>query len=141
MASAGCGSVTMASSVSVSTDSTSPPSSAVRLAGLGNRLLELYARRLPRAEFAGEITRLLAEALRVKAVAILGYEPHADRLRLLADAGLSAEARVALGSGADCPWDLPLRGLHNRRISVIAAAQENPFVPRALVKISPRALT
>ena len=38
-------------------------------------------------------------------------------------------------------WDIPLRSLRNRRINVIEAAHENPFVPKALVAVSPRRLT
>lgn len=136
-----CRSLTMASPVSVSRDLPPAANRAVRLTGLGNRLLEVYARRLPRAEFTQEIARLLVDAVRVKAVAIFMYDTHADRLRLLGDVGLSPEARAVLGEGGDCPWDLPLRSLHNRRISVIAAAEENPFVPRGLARVSPRALT
>src|SRR5262249_53901440 len=36
---------------------------------------------------------------------------------------------------------IPMRGLRNRRISVIAAAHQNPFVPRAIVNLSPTGLT
>ena len=38
-------------------------------------------------------------------------------------------------------WDIPLRSLRNRRINVIEAAHENPFIPKPLVAISPRRLT
>jgi chromosome segregation ATPase/CheY-like chemotaxis protein len=111
------------------------------LAGLGNRFLELFARRLPREEFAAEVARLVGEAVRVRVVATLAYDSRTDQLTLLADLGLSPEARAALGGGSECSWDIPLRGLHNRRISVIAAAQQNPFVPRALTTLAPRGLT
>ena len=109
---------------------------AVRLAGLGNRFVELFARKLSRQDLAAEIARLIAAATRARAAAILGFDPRRDRLLLLGDSGLSPEARVALGAGGDCAWDIPLRGLRNRRISVIAAAHQNPFVPRGLVAMS-----
>ena len=112
-----------------------------QLAGLANRFLELFARRVPRQEFAAEVVRLVAEAVRVRVVAALAYDAQTDRLTLLADLGLSPEARAALGGDHGCDWDVPLNGLRNRRISVIAAAQRNPFVPRAIANISPRGLT
>jgi chromosome segregation ATPase len=116
-------------------DTTQAPET-VRLAGLGNRFVELFGRKLTRQDFAGEIARLIAAATRVKAVAILGLEVRRDHLRLLGECGLSSDARAALGGGGECQWDIPLRGLRNRRISVISAAHQNPFVPRALVTVS-----
>lgn len=106
---------------------TAPAAEAVRLAGLGNRFVELFARKLSREDLAAEIARLIAAATRVKAAAILGLDARRDRLRLLGEAGLSSDARAALGGGGDCVWDIPLRGLRNRRISVISAAHQNPF--------------
>jgi chromosome segregation ATPase len=116
------------------------PATPVRLAGLGNRFVELLGRRLSREDFAAEVAALLSEAVRVRAVAVLVYDRRRERLALFSDQGLHDDARAALGAGADCPWDIPLRGLHNRRISVIEAAQQNPFVPKALASISPMAL-
>lgn len=121
-------------------DATQAPET-VRLAGLGNRFVELFGRKLTRQDFAGEIARLIAAATGVKAVAILGLEVRRDRLRLLGECGLSSDARAVLGSGGECQWDIPLRGLRNRRISVITAAHQNPFVPRALVNVSVRGLS
>src|SRR5579862_1179214 len=115
-----------------------PPSAeAVRLAGLGNRFVELFARKLSRQDLAAEIARLIATATRAKGAAILGFDARRDRLLLLGEDGLSKDARAALGAGGECTWDIPLRGLRNRRISVIAAAHQNPFVPRGLVAMSP----
>ena len=108
----------------------------VRLAGLGNRFIELFSRKLSRQDFAAEMARLIAEATRVKAVAVLGLEARRDRLLLLGEHGLSNDSRAALGGGGECMWDIPMRGLRNRRISVIAAAHQNPFVPRALINLS-----
>src|SRR6185295_8251550 len=100
-----------------------------RLDGLGNRFVELLGRKLARDGFAEEVARLVAEAVRAKAAAVLAYDPGRDRLSLLGDSGLSPDARAALGNGGECGWDIPLRSIHNRRISVIAAAHQNPFVP------------
>ncbi|MBI3786456.1 MAG: hypothetical protein HY270_23960, partial [Deltaproteobacteria bacterium] len=118
-----------------------PGISPANLGGLGNRFVALFPRRLTRDAFALEIARLVQPALRAAAVAVLGYEARRDRLVLLASQGLSDEARAALGNGSDCPWDIPLRGLRNRRISVIAGAHQNPFVPKPLTNVSPRALS
>lgn len=111
------------------------------LQGLGNRFLALFPRRLPRKEFAAEVARLTLPGLHAAAVAVLGYEARRDHLVLLAAEGLSNEARNALGSGDACPWDIPIRSLRNRRISVISGAHQNPFVPRALANTSPRGLS
>ena len=119
-------------------DST-PTTAPVGLAGLGNRFVELFGRKLSRRTFAAETARLIAAAVRVRAVAVLGYDRRHDRLVLLAEHGFRPEARVAL-SGADSTWDIPMRGLRNRRIAVVEAAHQNPFVPPSLVEISPGGL-
>jgi hypothetical protein len=113
---------------------------AVQLAGLGNRFLGLLGRKWSRRAFAAEMTKLLAAAAGAKAAAVLGYERRSGALVLLADHRLSDEARAALSSGAEGAWDIPLRGLQNRRISVIEAAHQNPFVPRALTQFCPTGL-
>jgi hypothetical protein len=110
----------------------SSAATAVQLAGLGNRFVGLLGRKWSRRAFAAEMAKLLVETARTKAAAVLGYERRSGSLVLLADHGLSNEARAALGSGAEGAWDIPLRGLQNRRISVIEAAHQNPFVPRGL---------
>lgn len=113
---------------------------AVQLAGLGNRFVGLLGRKWSRRAFAAEMAKLLAEAAQAKAAAVLGYERRSSSLVLLADHGLSTEARAALGSGAEGAWDIPLRGLQNRRISVIEAAHQNPFVPHGLTSFCPTGL-
>ncbi len=125
-----------------SAEATGTPGSAAGsiLAGLGNRFVELFGRGLSKQEFAAEMARLIAEAVRVRAVAVLVCEPRRHHLILLAQRGLTREARNALGEGGECHWDIPLRGLRNRRISVIAAAHQNPFVPRAFAQASPGGL-
>ena len=110
------------------------------LTGLGNRFVELFGRKLSRRTFAVETARLIAMAVRVRAVAVLGYDRRRDRLVLLAEHGLRPEARVVLGGGADCTWDIPMRALRNRRIAVVEAAHQNPFVPPSLVELSPAGL-
>ncbi|MGH3056033.1 MAG: hypothetical protein ACRDL7_13750, partial [Gaiellaceae bacterium] len=107
---------------------------------MGNRFVELLGRRLSRRSFATETARLIAAAVRVRAVAVLGYDRRRDRLLLLAESGLPPEARLVLGGGADSTWDIPLRGLRNRRIAVVEAAHQNPFVPPSLVSLSPSGL-
>ena len=110
------------------------------LAGLGNRFVELFGRKLSRRSFAAETARLIVAAVRIRAVAILGYDRRQDRLTLLAENGLRPEARMVLGGGADCTWDIPMRGLRNRRISVVEAAHQNPFVPPSLIELAPGGL-
>jgi colicin import membrane protein len=117
----------------------SSASAAVQMGGLGNRFLGLLGRKWSRRAFAAEMAKLLAEAAGAKATAVLGYERRSGSLALLADHRLSDEARAALSGGADA-WDIPLRGLQNRRISVIEAAHHNPFVPRALAQLCPTGL-
>jgi len=118
------------------------PSSAttVRLAGLGNRLVGLLGRKWSRRGFAAEMAKLLVEAAPAKAAAVLGCERRGASLVLLADHGLSNDARAALGGSTGVTWDIPLRGLQNRRISVIEAAHQNPFVPRGLSSFCPQGL-
>jgi len=118
----------------------SSASTAVQLGGLGNRFLGLLGHKWSRRAFAAEMAKLLAGATGAKAAAVLGYERRKGSLVLLADHRLSDEARAALGSGAEGAWDIPLRGLQNRRISVIEAAHHNPFVPRALTQFCPTGL-
>ncbi len=115
---------------------TTPPG----LAGLGNRFVELFARKQSRRSLAAETARLIGLAVGVRAVAVLGYDRRRDRLVLLADYALKSEARVVLGGGADCTWDIPMRALRNRRIAVVEAAHQNPFVPPSLAEISPTGL-
>ena len=117
-----------------------PPAPSV--GSLREGLQQLYSIRPSREAFAEETVKLIAKSAGVKAVALLGYEPRATRMRLLAHAGLEADAIQALsGDSMVSGWDIPLRSLRNRRINVIESAHENPFVPRSLVAISPRRLT
>ncbi|MFN8624831.1 MAG: hypothetical protein U0587_02425 [Candidatus Binatia bacterium] len=110
----------------------SPRIARLELGGLGNRFLGLLGRRWSRRSFATEVAKLLAETAQAKAVAVLAYERHRDRLVLLADCGLSSDARLTLGGAVDTAWEIPVRGLKGRRISVVEAAHQNPLVPESL---------
>lgn len=112
------------------------------VSALREGLQQLYGIRPSRSAFAAEAVTLIAKAVGLPAVALLGYEPRGGRLLLLAHAGLEPDAVQTLsGESVGTGWDIPLRSLRNRRINVIEAAHENPFVPRPLVAISPRRLT
>lgn len=114
-----------------------PPFSGVDFAGLGNRFIGLLGRKWSRRSFAAEMAKLLAQATRTRAVAVLAYERCGGPLAVLADYGLPGEARLAFGGTPEGGWELPLRSLEHRRISVIEAAHQNPLVPLALSKLSP----
>src|SRR5262245_3530567 len=117
-------------------------SAAPGLSSLRDGLQQLYSLRPSRDAFAEEAVKLLAKGAGVKAAALLGYEQRGGKMRLLAHVGLEAEAaQILSGDNMVSGWDIPLRSLSNRRINVIEAAHENPFVPKALVAISPRRLT
>jgi DNA-binding response OmpR family regulator/predicted nucleic acid-binding Zn-ribbon protein len=112
------------------------------LTTLRQKLLDLYGARVPRDQFAAQAAELIVKALNAAAGALLVYEQRRNRLVLLGSTGLDPEACEALGGAQGAPgWDIPMRGLANRRISVIEAAQQNPFVPRPLIAVSPRRLT
>jgi CheY-like chemotaxis protein len=112
------------------------------IVSLREGLQQLHAIRPSREAFAEEAVKLIAKGAGVKAAALLGYEQRGGRMRLLASVGLESDAvQVLSGDSMVSGWDIPLRSLRNRRINVIEAAHENPFVPRALAAISPRRLT
>ena len=122
------------------------PAGALRVAAgvksLRDALQHLYSIRPARDAFADEAVKLIAKSASVRAVALLSYESRGSRTRLLAQIGLDAEAAQTLnGDSMVSGWDIPLRSLRNRRINVIESAHENPFVPHALVAISPKRLT
>jgi predicted nucleic acid-binding Zn-ribbon protein len=132
-------------------DGTIPPAAAhadaTRVAvptvsSLRDGLQQLYSIRPSRDAFAEEAVKLIAKSAGVRGAALLGYEQRGGRLQLLGHAGLDAEAvQILGGESMVSAWDIPLRSLRNRRINVIEAAHENPFVPKPLVAISPRRLT
>lgn len=104
---------------------------------LQDRAVGLFHRGLPRSQFAAELLQMVAEAGGSLAGAVLTYNRRKHRLGLLAGHALSDEAREALEGGTLYSWDIPIRGLRNRRISVIESAHNNPFVPAAVVALSP----
>ena len=119
-----------------------PRLAASSLSSLRDGLQQLYSIRPSREAFAEEAVKLIAKSSGVRAAALLGYEQRGGRLQLLAHAGLDAEAaQILSGDSVVSAWDIPLRSLRNRRINVIEAAHENPFVPKPLVALSPRRLT
>lgn len=110
--------------------------------GLRDSLQQLYSIRPSRDAYAEEAVKLIQRGAGAKGAALLTYEQRGARVRLLAHAGLEPDAvQVLNGDAMISAWDIPLRSLRNRRINVIEAAHENPFVPKALVAISPRRLT
>jgi len=112
------------------------------LNSLRQKLLDLYGQRVSRDDFAAQAADLLVKVLNCSAAAFLAYEKRRERLFLVSEVGLSPAAAQVLGGIQGGPgWDIPLRGIQNRRISVIESAHQNPFVPRALIELSPRRLT
>ncbi len=115
---------------------------AVAPVPLGDSLQQLYMRKPTREAFAEEALRLIAASAGVRTAALFNYEPRKERLHLIAHLNLEPEAvSVLSGQSALTTWDIPSRALRSRRISVIEAAHENPFVPKSLAAISPRRLT
>ena len=124
------------------TFSGAPRPNGAGLGGLRDALQQLYSMRPSRDAFAEEAIKLIARAANVKAAALLSYEARGGRLHLLSHIGLEPDAvHVLSGDAMVSAWDIPLRSLRNRRINVIEAAHENPFVPRPLAAINPRRLT
>lgn len=131
-----------------SADAAAPPAApaaranAQGISSLRDGLQQLYSIRPSRDAFAEEAVKLIAKSAGVRGAALLGYDQRGGRLRLLGHDGLDPEAVQILGGDTVVSaWDIPLRSLRNRRINVIEAAHENPFVPKPLVAISPRRLT
>lgn len=108
---------------------------------LRDALQELCAQRPSREVFAEQALHVFARSGSIKAAALLGYEARSNRLSPLSSVGLDAPALELLnGDNRSQTWDIPLRVITNKRISVIQAAHENPFVPQAFVALSPRRL-
>jgi len=112
------------------------------LSTLREGLQQIYAIRPSREAFAEEAIKLIARATSLRAAALLSYEARGGRMQLAAHVGLESDAvHVLSGDAMMSAWDIPVRSIRNRRINVIEAAHENPFVPRPLAAISPRRLT
>ncbi len=109
---------------------------------LRNDLQRVYSHRPSREQFAEEAIKLIAKRSGINAAALMGYEQRNSRVYLLATTGLEPDAiEILRGDSTTLNWDIPLRSVRNRRINVIEAAHENPFVPKALAAVSPRRLT
>ncbi len=119
-----------------------PRTSGAGLSTLREGLQQIYAIRPSREAFAEEAIKLIARATSLRAAALLSYEARGGRMQLAAHVGLESDAvHVLSGDAMMSAWDIPVRSIRNRRINVIEAAHENPFVPRPLAAISPRRLT
>jgi chromosome segregation ATPase len=119
-----------------------PRPATASVSSLRDGLQQIYSIRPSRDAFAEEAVKLIAKGAGVKAAALLNFEPRGGRMRLLAHVGIDSDAvQILSGDSMVSAWDIPLRSLRNRRINVIEAAHENPFVPKALIAISPRRLT
>lgn len=118
-----------------------PHVGAGTVASLREDLQRAYEINRSSEAFAPLAVELIAKSAGVKSAALLGYEPRRGRLPVLGSVGLDAAALHTLGGDGPSAWDIPLRAVQARRINVIEAAHENPFVPRSLVALSPRRLT
>ncbi|MEA2625052.1 MAG: hypothetical protein QOD06_1097 [Candidatus Binatota bacterium] len=107
---------------------------------LRSELESLFQQRLPREVFGAQAVKLIAERTGMPYVALLHWEGREERFQLLGTVGLEDDAVQVLASGL-LTWDIPRRAVQNKRINVIEAAHQNPFVPKPLVAISPRSLT
>jgi len=110
------------------------------LDSVAERLRELLAQRPSRETFGAKGIELLQQFASVRAAALLEYDRQHGHLVLLAARGLPPHASHVLNARTG-GWDIPLRCLRNRRISIVESAHRNPFVPRSLVAIAPTALT
>jgi len=111
-----------------------PGPTATRLPGLGNALSSCFGRELFPAAVCRRDDRLDRRSGPPEGGRHHGVRPPARQPRVLAEHGLGAEGRNALGDGASCPWDIPLRGLRNRRISVIEGRASKTLRAPALIK-------
>ncbi|GIW40704.1 MAG: hypothetical protein KatS3mg076_1281 [Candidatus Binatia bacterium] len=91
----------------------------------------------PRTERLRELSRLLLDLPEVRGVAVLGFPPGEARLGLLA----AGPSEVSPLLGGTARWEIPVRSLRNRRITVIEEADRNPFVPQNFRQLSPEGLT
>jgi chemosensory pili system protein ChpA (sensor histidine kinase/response regulator) len=106
---------------------------------LQDSLRKLYSVRSSRESFAGEAVRLLTRAASAQAGALLACDYRASRVRLIGSVGADPNVFRALLTRSGV-W-IALRPLNERRINVILNAQDNPFVPQALVQsINPTGL-
>jgi hypothetical protein len=110
-----------------------PPDYAISQSAtsLHGSLQHLYGLKPSREVFAEQAIKLVAKAAGVERAALLGTDSRATALHPLASVGLPPAAiKILVGRGGR--W-VGLRCLNERRLSVIAAAHENPFVPSQLI--------
>lgn len=114
-----------------------PPSGAaggshpVTAASLRESLDSLIESNLSREAFAAEAVRLISRASNVKSVVLTTCDMKRSRLFILSSVGIDPKALEILASAAG-RW-IAMRCLNEHRITVIAPAADNPFVPQGLV--------
>jgi hypothetical protein len=92
-----------------------------------------------REAFLVEAVRAIATQTGAIAAAAIAHDPGTRRLRLVHAFGLPPEALPALCNPS--LWNVPRRAMQERRLCVIDAAHQSPFVPKELVAVSPDGLS
>lgn len=108
---------------------------------LREELQRLYSLRPSLDTFAEEAIRILVAESGIDAAAIFTYAQRKDQIHPLIISGLDEAGMSAVRANVGRNWDVPLRSIRNRRINVIEAAHQNPFVPDTLKAVSPNYLT
>ena len=108
---------------------------------LREELQRLYSLRPSLDTFAEEAIRLIISETGVDAAALFTYVQRKDQVSPLIVSGLDDAAASAVRASIGRSWDVPVRSIRNRRINVIDAAQDNPFVPDSLKSIGGDYLT
>ena len=120
------------------------PTNGMATAGtatLREELHRLYALRPSLDTFCDEAIRLIVSEPAVAAAAVFTYASRTNQLTALTMNGLDEKSMSTVRASVGRTWDIPLRSIRNRRINVIDAAHENPFVPEAIKAIAPDNLT
>ncbi len=108
---------------------------------LREELHRLFSLRPSLDTFCDEGMRLLVDQTGITGAAIFTYSSRQHTLAPLTFRGLDESATASVRASVGRTWDIPLRSIRNRRINVIDAAHENPFVPEAIKEIGPEGLT
>lgn len=127
-----------------STAATEPASlpAEVNVSTVRGALEHVFASRPGRDEFAATAIGLITQSTSALAGALFSSDARQEKVHLVATVGLADDAvQVLSGETPRLAWDIPIRSLRKRRINVVEAAHENPFVPRPLTAISPTQLT
>lgn len=121
------------------------PANGTAKAGSGGSLREelqrLYSLRPSLDTFAEEAIRIIIAESGIDAAALFTYAQRKDVVHPLIVSGLDDAKAGAVRANIGRNWDVPLRSIRNRRINVIDAAHQNPFIPDSLKAISPDYLT